>query len=281
MTILLIDAGNSSLKWALCRNGSLDTGNPVVYQRSSLVDQLTEAWQFFAKENISLSRIILSNVAGQQVFDALCQWRDKALVVKEAGEVSIEVVVAQASAYGVINAYKQPEALGVDRWAGLVAARHHVKGNACIVSCGTALTVDILTEDGLHVGGIIAPGWEMMESSLVTNTKGITSTKGIISGDSEVPELLGQTTQQAVQAGISAASVGAVKYIVQRYQEDMGIALTCVVTGGAAPLILPKLLSLEPASNFHHEPVWVLKGLAIISGNPVDEAFPNSPGGLS
>ncbi|MCK4586587.1 MAG: type III pantothenate kinase [Gammaproteobacteria bacterium] len=275
MTVLLIDAGNSSLKWALCRNGSLETGDPVVYRRSSLVGQLTETWQFFAKENISLSRIILSNVAGQQVFDALCQWRDKALVVKEAGDVSIEVVVAQTSAYGVINAYKQPEALGADRWAGLVAARHYVKGNACIVSCGSALTVDILTADGVHVGGIIAPGWEMMESSLVANTKGITS------GDSEVPELLGQTTQQAVQAGISAASVGAVKYIVQRYQEKMGIVLTCVITGGAAPLLLPKLLSLEPASNFLHEPVWVLKGLAIISGNPVDEDLPSSPGGLS
>ncbi len=275
MTVLLIDAGNSSLKWALCRNGSLETGDPVVYRRSSLVGQLTETWQFFAKENISLSRIILSNVAGQQVFDALCQWRDKAQVVKEAGDVSIEVVVAQTSAYGVINAYKQPEALGADRWAGLVAARHYVKGNACIVSCGSALTVDILTADGVHVGGIIAPGWEMMESSLVANTKGITS------GDSEVPELLGQTTQQAVQAGISAASVGAVKYIVQRYQEKMGIVLTCVITGGAAPLLLPKLLSLEPASNFLHEPVWVLKGLAIISGNPVDEDLPSSPGGLS
>jgi type III pantothenate kinase len=275
MTILLIDAGNSSLKWALCRNGSLEMGDPVVYRWSSLVGQLTEAWQFFAKENISLTRIILSNVAGQQVFDALSQWRDNASVVKEAGEVSIEVVVAQTSAYGVINAYKQPEALGADRWAALVAARHYVKGNACIVSCGTALTVDILTADGVHVGGIIAPGWEMMESSLVANAKGITS------GDSEVPELLGQTTQQAVQAGISAASVGAVKYIVQRYQENMGIALTCVVTGGAAPLLLPKLLSLESAGIFYHEPVWVLKGLAIISGNPVDEDLPNSPGGLS
>lgn len=272
MTTLLIDAGNSSLKWALCSNGRLEIGDPVVYQWSSLVNQLTEAWQFFPKKNISVTKIILSNVAGQQVVDALNLWREKALPVKKAGEVAIETVVAQASAYGVINAYQQPEGLGADRWAALVAARHYIKGDACVIDCGTALTVDILTADGEHAGGIIAPGWEMMKSSLVINTKGIAS------GKSETLELLGQTTQQAVQAGVSAACVGAVEYTLQRYQEKVGVTLSCVVTGGAAQLLLPKLLSSKFGSAVHHEPAWVLKGLAVLSGSPVEGALANSSG---
>jgi type III pantothenate kinase len=271
-TTLLIDAGNSSLKWALCLNGRLEKGEPVVYQEGTLEQQLTQAWQLIPNESLRPAKIVLANVAGQRVLDALGQWRDKALAVKEAGGVTIEVVVAQANAWGVKNSYQQPELLGADRWAALVATHHHVKGNACIIDCGTTLTMDIITAEGNHMGGVIAPGWEMMQSSLVTNTN------GIVSGEADVPELLGLSTQQAVQAGISAASVGAVKHILQRFENDMGTVFTCIVTGGGAPLMLPQLVSLEYAGTFWHEPDWVLKGLAVISGNPLHESLVNGSG---
>lgn len=272
-TTLLIDAGNSRLKWALCDDGQLKKGDPVTYRWAELDDQLMDAWQSFSRNNPVPRKIILANVAGQRVFDAL----ERALDVKEANEVTIETVVAQASAYGVKNAYKQPEKLGADRWAALVAARHHEDGNVCVIDCGTALTVDILAADGEHMGGIIAPGWEMMESSLVANTQGIDSSEG------KIPELLGQTTQQAVQAGISAACAGAVEYIVRRFMDEghqgvKGSALKCVVTGGAASLILPQLVSSKLDGVFQHEPDWVFKGLAVISGHPVDDALASTSG---
>jgi type III pantothenate kinase len=275
-TSLLIDAGNSSLKWALYHNGQLEIGSPVVYQWSSLDQQLTEAWQFFPKNDLNLTKIILANVAGQKVLDAISRWRDKTLntpsSVKETDGMTIEIIVAQANDYGVTNAYEQFESLGVDRWVALVAARHYIKGDVCIIDCGTALTVDILTADGKHMGGIIAPGWEMMASSLVTNTKGIATSGG------EAPELLGQSTQQAVQAGILAASVGAIMHILQRCQNDMDTVLTCIVTGGGAPSLLPQLLSQKYAGTFQHEPNWVLKGLAILSGTPPDESLGKDTG---
>ena len=271
-TILLIDAGNSRLKWALWHNDRLEKVAPVVYQEDSLEQQLTEAWQCFPGNNVRPTKIILANVAGQQVLDAISLWRDQAFAVKETGDVTIENVVAQANAYGVINAYQQPETLGADRWSALVAARHYIKTDVCIISCGTALTIDILTADGKHMGGAIAPGWELMKSSLVTNTKGITSAGG------DVPELLGHNTQQGVQAGISAASIGAVKHILQRFENDMNTVFNCVVTGGGAPLLLPQLLSLKYAGTFQHEPDWVLKGLVILSGNPLNESMVNDSG---
>jgi type III pantothenate kinase len=275
-TTLLIDAGNSRLKWALCHQGQLEKVNTVGYQGGSLEQQLTESWALFPKKNLTPTKIILANVAGQRVLDALSRWRDetlnKALAVKETDGVTIEMVVAQANAFGVKNAYEQPETLGADRWVALVAARHYIKGDVCIIDCGTALTMDILTAEGKHMGGVIVPGWEMMQSSLVTNTQ------SIISGEGEVPELLGQNTQQAVQAGISAASVGAVKHILQRFENDMGTVFTCIVTGGGAPLILPQLLALKYASVFQHEPDWVLKGLAVLSGNSLNESFVNDSG---
>ena len=272
ITTLLIDAGNSSLKWALWHNHRLEKIAPVVYQEGSLDHQLTKAWQLFPKNNVSPTKIILANVAGQQVLDAISLWRDKAFPVKETGDVTIQNIVALANGYGVTNAYQQPETLGADRWSALVATRHYIKTDACIISSGTALTIDILTADGKHMGGAIAPGWEMMKSSLVTNTKGITSAEG------EVPELLGYNTQQGVQAGISAASVGAVKHILQRFEYDMDTVFSCVVTGGGAPLLLPHLLSLKYAGTFQHEPDWVLKGLVLLSGAPQNESLDNDSG---
>ena len=271
-TTLLIDAGNSCLKWALCHDGSLGKGDSVDYQWSSLEQQLTEAWHYFPEKDLTPAKIILANVAGQRVLGALNHWRDKAFTVKEAGGVTIEVVVAQANAWGVKSSYQQPELLGADRWAALVATHHHVKGNACIIDCGTTLTMDIITDEGKHMGGVIAPGWEMMQSSLVTNTNGIAS------GEADVPELLGLSTQQAVQAGISAASVGAVNNILQRLENEMGTVFTCIVTGGGAPLMLPQLLSLDYAGTFRDEPDWVLKGLAVLSGNLLHESLANDSG---
>jgi len=279
-TTLLIDAGNSSLKWALLNNDRLEKGKPVVYQEGKVLEQqLTKAWHLIQNKDLYPSKIILANVAGQRVLDAVSQWWDeilnKELAVKESGGVTIEIIVAQANAFGVENSYKQPETLGADRWAALVATRFHVKGDACVIGCGTALTIDILMADGKHMGGVIAPGWEMMKSSLVNNTK------GIISGEGEVPELLGQSTQQAVQAGISAASIGAVKHILQRFENDKDIVFTCIVSGGGAPLLLPQLLSLQYAGTFRHEPDWVLKGLAVLSGQPLTDTLVNDPRVLS
>ena len=41
-TTLLVDAGNSNLKWALCHDGQLEVGDPLVYQWPQLEQQLTE-----------------------------------------------------------------------------------------------------------------------------------------------------------------------------------------------------------------------------------------------
>ena len=63
------------------------------------------------------------------------------------------------------------------------------------------------------------------------------------------------------------------------YQEKMGVTLSCVVTGGGAQLLLPKLSSSEFGHAVYHEPDWVLKGLTIFSGSPIEGVLANSSGG--
>ena len=132
--------------------------------------------------------------------------------------------------------------------------------------------MDLLTKDGVHKGGTITPGWTMMRNSLVENTNGITL------NENEISEFLGVSTQQGIQAGISAACVGAIEYIVRRYQSKLSSALSCVVTGGSAPMLLQKLLESDVPAAFKHEPNWVLMGLAVISGNPIENSYNNGMG---
>lgn len=281
LVTLLIDAGNSRLKWALYRQGQCEPGHPIIYQRlprpssrqSLLASQLSTTWRSLVGTDGGPDKIILSNVAGSWLMDALNQWMNEdfqnGMLVKDGRRLTIDTVVSQENAFGVKNAYKNPEMLGADRWAGLIAARHLVPGDRCIIDCGSALTIDVLTEAGEHRGGIIMPGWEMMKKCLVTDIDAITSE--MVNSESSGLPLLADNTRDAIEAGITAACAGAIMHVIQRYQDETGSTLNCVITGGGALQLLPLLLEQSPEVIFQHEPDWVLKGLAIISDTIVDK----------
>ena len=169
--------------------------------------------------------------------------------------------MAQVEAFGVRCAYQQPAQLGADRWAALVAARHHLDGPSCVIDCGTALTIDLLTADGVHAGGLIAPGMGMMRDSLVANTCQIPAGEAVENTVFTVQDTLG-----AVQAGIMAATVGAVRQVLQQCRDQWQQDPVCVVTGGDAESLLAAMPAASWPNGVQHEVEWVLKGLAIIAG---------------
>lgn len=279
-TILLIDAGNSRLKWGIYHQGRLEPGAGLIYQKESLDQQLGVIRQSLAAGNHWPEVIVLANVAGASVADALEHWRDDFRngypAVKDESQLTIVNIIAQADAYGVKSAYRRPSALGADRWAGLVAARHYIEGDSCVIDCGTALTIDVLAANGDHKGGIIMPGWEMMKKSLVMNTDGILEVSHETS--QEISSLLGCDTAEAIEAGCGAACAGAVEHIVGRYQHNSEAELQCILTGGAAHRLLPLLGNLDSMTKIRHEPDWVLKGLAVISDNIIESGLRNDSG---
>jgi type III pantothenate kinase len=271
MKTLLLDAGNSRLKWALCEHGELSQQGGVEYEWPRLAAQLDASFTTLAVATGRLDGVLLCNVAGNKLEVVLrkklaTHWlpTDESAVhrVQETTSLTIKNVIAQADAYGVRNAYQQPAQLGADRWAGLVAARQHCVGLTCIIDCGTALTVDVLTEEGVHAGGIIVPGMEMMIESLIENTDGIAS-----SGQAEVSPLAVTNTADAVQAGVVAAMRGAVQQMLQYCRDEIGEEPTCVLTGGKAE----RLLSALPSDTIY-DPDWLFKGLAIIAAGNTRQA---------
>lgn len=258
MKILLIDAGNTRLKWGVYEPSQITpgqttpdpitTGAAITYRHSTLDAQMTALWSSLQGQYGRFDKMVMSNVAGKKIADSVGHW------LQEGKALTIENVVASPYAYGVRCAYRQPAQLGADRWAALVAARYHIAGASCIIDCGTALTIDVLTAEGEHIGGVIVPGLTMMRNSLVANTE------GILAAEEDAPALLASDTQGAVLAGANAAAVGAIEHVLRRVRGELDVEPTCIVTGGDAERLLENL-----TGKFCHEPDWVLKGLARIA----------------
>jgi len=233
--MLLLDVGNSRIKWALVE------GDQWLRQGASGIAEWPVLRQAFATLP-QPHKILVSNVAGdaaaQQVRAACGAWR-----------CPVEFISARAEQCGVHSAYEQPAQLGSDRWAALIAAWHHERAACLVVSCGTATTIDALSGAGEFLGGLILPGVDMMRRSLTAGTAQL----GMAEGNwRKFP----CNTADAMVSGAIQATVGA----ILRQYELLGVSgARCVLSGGAADSVQMHLeLPLLRVDNL------VLQGLQII-----------------
>jgi len=235
--MLLLDIGNSRIKWALVQDGR--QVNVGAFENSASVSLQQE----FAALTVP-SRVLVSNVAGE----------DAAKRVRElctAWGRPVDFVSAKTEQCGVRNGYAQPQRLGSDRWAALIAAWHEVRGACLVVTCGTATTVDVLSAQGEFLGGLILPGVDMMQRSLATGTAQLTTTEGSLR---DFP----LDTADAIYSGVIRATLGAIE---SQYAllKNTGASVRCVLSGGAAVRVSPHL-----SIPFDHVDNLVLRGLQII-----------------
>ncbi len=238
---LLIDAGNTRVKWAL-----LD-GDEWLRSGVLPVEQADELPRLFSRPQ-EIRQIWVSNVAGETV----------AQHIRNIGigqSIPLHFVVAREIQCGVRNGYSQAGQLGSDRWAALVAAWHLVRRKCLVVSSGTATTIDSLSGQGEFIGGLILPGVALMQSSLVAATNQLKSAQG-----EYVPFPL--NSADALYSGAIQASCGAIE---RQYSLLNDHGAPVVLSGGAAGLLQPylnqKLFAVPPrvVDNL------VLQGLLIIA----------------
>lgn len=235
--MLLLDVGNSRCKWALVRNGEW------IHHGVAGNTEWVALQHDFAALPVP-TRVLISNVAGEamaQRLRSICaEWR-----------CPLEFVSADAERCGVHNGYQNPERLGSDRWAALIAAWNHVRGACLVVNCGTATTVDALSARGEFLGGLILPGVSLMQHSLATNTAQLLAEQGTLQ---DFP----RNTADAIHSGMMRATQGAIRHQFELLQSRHD-GVRCLLGGGAASVVLPHLgLPLERVDNL------VLKGLQII-----------------
>lgn len=235
---LLLDIGNTRLKWGVDYAGMLKTTAVVEYKKTDFLSSIQQSWITLDTPQV-LAISAVSAVPVQQIIGLAKQlWPD------------IKILMAQssASAYSVTNAYQQAEQLGVDRWLGLIAAHHYYPSVCCVVDCGTALTIDCINSDGQHLGGLISPGLMLMKQSLAQGTAHLSfSTRTPLVG-------LASDTESAIYSGSLYAAVGLIEKVINK----LCPCQTLLITGGDATLLV-NYLDFKAVL----DPDLVLKGLSL------------------
>jgi type III pantothenate kinase len=243
---LLIDIGNTRIKWATQNGGVLGAQSAASHA----------AWGRDEIENTVLAqstpqRVVVANVGGSKIGELLRE------VVRSTWNIEVQFVHSTSQAGDVRNAYPEPANLGVDRWMAMIGAHAMQRVPVCIVSVGTAMTIDALDGDGRHLGGVIVPGPDLMVTSLLRNTSEIATraAQGNIGADVFADNTLGAIRQGAVNA-----LAALVERAVQSMQAKVSAKPVLLLTGGASAS-LEGLLQYP----YRHVPDLVLRGLAVVA----------------
>jgi len=244
--ILLLDMGNTRLKWAWQIGEAFLPGGEMVHAGQLDKEQLARI-----SRHHTPSQVLAVCVAGAIVMTSLNTQ------IQQQFEKEVEFVTAVTQGEGITNAYAQPTQLGSDRWAALVAAHQGWPGYLCVIDAGSALTLDLVRPDGQHLGGYILPGLRMMQSCLLERTAIPLSTVTVSPDSSTQP---GTSTSSCITNGALQAACGLIERTTLELEQQCKETVQCLLTGGdshylAAALTIPHVV----------EPYLVLKGLAYIA----------------
>ncbi len=235
---LLLDGGNSQLKWAWVENGTFSEVGRAPYRDLA---QLGEEWLQFADDDVKI------------VGCAVCGSVKKAMVEEQLTR-PVEWLSSMPQALGIRNHYRRPEEHGSDRWFNALGSRRFTQNACVVVSCGTAVTTDALTEDNHYLGGTIMPGFHLMKEAMALKTANLNRPIGKV-----YP--FPTTTPNAIASGMMDAVCGALMMMHGRLKDKTGEGkpVDIIITGGGAARVVQAL----PESFVHDNQVKIVDNLVI------------------
>jgi type III pantothenate kinase len=254
MTLLVVDIGNSRIKWATYRNKKLSAQRAADY---TTWDTEEFARRVLPSKNATLERVIVCSVARSKINTAFTK-----AVLKHCG-FQPDFYKVQRSAAGMTTRYREPWRLGVDRFVAAIGAWHLTRNQAvCVADIGTATTLDFVSASGVHHGGVIIPGPELMLATLLRHTDGIrhrASGRNTGAGRS----ILARQTRAAIELGAYHANAALITHFVQEVSRSHAAPIKLLLTGGEAARVSRYL-------KVRHQliPDLVLRGLVKLSYDP-------------
>lgn len=249
---LLVDMGNSRVKWAWLERGELQDPGSAPHGPgllSALLDSM-------GGDGRRAEEILVASVAAAAPTQALADG------LAQRYGVAVRMARTGTAAHGVQNGYIEPRQLGVDRWLAMVAAFARYRKALCVVDAGTAVTIDALAGDGRHLGGFIVPGPALMRSALLRETGGIGVAADLLGRPAEGAGGWATDTESCMRLGSLKAIACLVEYCVKALPAPQGLL---VLTGGDAPSLVEALSTAA-----EHRPLLVLEGLAVTFGDAND-----------
>ncbi len=240
MKNLWLDIGNTRLKYWITTTDLETLEQHVIEHGAELhlqspADLLLGLIQHF--KNSEIDCVGISSVQDQKNNERILQ-------ILNLLDIPMTFAKVHAEYAGLKCGYDHVEQLGIDRWLQVLAVANAVQ-DLCVISCGTALTID-LTQGLQHLGGYILPNLYLQRDSLIQNTKGIKIPD--VAFDELTP---GRNTIDAVHHGIFLGLLSTIRQVMQQSPRKL------ILTGGDAPLFARFLEEFEPQV----EEDLLLKGL--------------------
>jgi len=255
MSTLLVDIGNTRVKWAVLRGARLSRVRAAAHGgRPAGLQALVR------KAPREVTGVLAVCVAGMKFERAL-----RAAVRARFG-VRVSFLRSERRAAGVRNGYREVWRLGADRWAAVIAA--HALGRlrpVLVANIGTALTLDAVAADGRHLGGAIAPGPRTMIESLLNGTQGIRrrawgARPKTRAANPDSRKIFAADTASALDAGAAYAAAALIDRAASEARIRLRARPLLLLTGGGAAALRTYIRT--PARVV---PDLVLQGLAILA----------------
>jgi type III pantothenate kinase len=226
MSFLVIDIGNTRLKWGLYATAV--PGSELLAHGAVVLEDIDYLWDLYWKNLMHKPTAMLGCVVAGE---AIKRRVEEQLV--EGWGIQPRWVSSSKQAGGVINSYEHPQRLGSDRWAAIIGARQHALRThpahtppVLAVMVGTAVTVDAVDASGRFLGGLILPGFGLMYRALESGTAGLKVPTGEVR---DFPT----NTSDALMSGGTDAIAGAIERSLRRLRGHTGLEPLLIMSGGA------------------------------------------------
>ena len=233
MNIVAVDIGNSTISVGLFLDDTekfIETFDGA--DSDKLIEVLKRAWSMvpiskMSKEKKRNGVIVLGSVKNV--------WTEqlKKIARQELDEKVFEIGQGKDIPLPMTMAVDKPEEVGVDRVLSAFAAYTVVGDAVAVADFGTAVTIDLVDEDGSFLGGVIIPGFQICAQAL----KDYTAKLPKINKVKRPKSPYGVNTKEAINNGLYFAAVGVLENMLRAYADELGKWPQAIVTGGAAETI--------------------------------------------
>ena len=259
MNIIAVDIGNTNITTALFLKDEEQLIKSIPGKSmAKLKDCLESAWQKIpiarsSKEKKRDGVIVVSSVKPA--------WTEQ--IQKIAGKTLDEkiYIIGENIPLPIDLAVDKPGEVGTDRIVSAAAAYAVAEDAVVVADFGTAVTIDLVDEKGVFLGGVICPGFEISAQALKKNTAQLPKIKV-----TRPKTPYGKTTNQAINCGLYYSAIGTLEEVIRRYAEKIGKWPRTVITGTAAKIIKDDCQFIDS-----YVPNLVVKGIALAYRKYIEE----------
>ncbi len=249
--LLTFDIGNTNIKMAVYQGDQLVNHWRIATERFKLADE----YAVLVRSLLAVCGLNLNDINGCGVSCVVPpltgQFRDLSQRYLGVEPVMVNSLLRTGLSYAVDPPH---EDIGADRVANGLAAHHHYSGPVIAIAFGTATAFDVVTGDGVYVGGAIAPGIGISAEALFRMAARLYQVEL-----KRPPRVIGKNTVHYMQSGLILGYAGLVEGLVRRMQEEMGTRCTVIATGGLADVIAAETSAIDAV-----EPLLTLEGVRLI-----------------